>query len=125
MVPESVLRTVILEDVTVAGLIDTRFYPVLPQHPTLPACTYYRVSHTVPDEIPFPTARIQVTCWAESRDDARALAEAVRLAGSGFKGDRHGMTVKYAKHENDLDLRDPQTGYHTVPVDFKVIYKEV
>lgn len=125
MVPESVLRTVILEDATVSGLIGSRFYPVLPQTPTLPACTYFRVSHYVPDEIPFPTARIQVTCWGTSRAEARELAEAVRLAGSGFKGTRHGMRVKYAKHENDLDLRDPTTGYHTVPVDFKVIYREV
>lgn len=124
MEPEYALRTVILDDATVTGLIATRYYDTLPQTPTLPACTYLRVSHRVPDEIPFPTARIQVTCWATTRSGARELAKAVRDAADKFKGTKNGMRLVYAKHENDLDLRDGTTGYHTVPVDFKVTYRD-
>jgi len=128
MNPESVLRTVVLESPAVTAMIGARFTPEpLPQQSVLPACTYQRVSQRIPDEIPFPTVRIQVTCWAATRNAARDLAEAVkkavRLTGEGWKGQRHGMAIKYMKPENDLDLIHPDTGRHTVPIDFKVTYR--
>uniref|UniRef100_A0A6H1Z8A6 Tail protein n=1 Tax=viral metagenome TaxID=1070528 RepID=A0A6H1Z8A6_9ZZZZ len=126
MEPESALRAWALADGTVAGLIGTRFYPMeLPQQPTLPACTYNRVSYVRPDEIPYPTVRVQVTCWAATHSGAWALARAIEAAASRKKGTAGGMTIKYASVVNNLDLRDPTTGYYTVPVDFKVTYREV
>jgi hypothetical protein len=124
--PEVGLRAWALADPTVAGIIGARFYPmVLPQTPTLPACTYARVSHRKPDEIPYSTVRIQVTCWALSQSAARALAHALEDAAGRKKGTIGGVTIKYSSVENDLDLRDPETGYYAVPVDFKVTYQEV
>ncbi len=124
--PESGLRAWALADPTVAGLIGTRFYPMLlPQTPTLPACTYFRVSHRIPDEIPYPTVRIQVTCWAASHTAARELATALEAAAGRKKGTSAGVEIKYANVANDLDMRDPDTGYYLVPVDFKVTYRRV
>lgn len=126
MEPESALRNWIVSDVTVAALIGTRCYPVeLPQIPTLPAVTLTRISYAPKDEIPYPTVRIQATSWATTNGGARALAQAIEDAASKRKGTSLGMTVIYASVLNNLDLHDPETGYHTVPVDFKVTYKEV
>ena len=125
MEPESALRAWALADGTVSGLIGARFYPMkLPQVPTLPACTYSRVSYVRPDEIPFPTTRIQVTCWAESHGEARALAVALESAASRRKGTVSGLRIIYANVENTIDLYDPDTGYYKAPVDFKVTYRE-
>jgi len=124
--PESGLRAWALADPTVAGLIGTRFYPMmLPQTPTLPACTYFRVSHRIPDEIPYPTIRMQVTCWATTHSGARALATALEAAAGKKKGTSAGVEIKYASVANDLDMHDPVTGYYAVPVDFKVTYRRV
>jgi len=129
--PESGLRAWVLADPTVAGLIGTRFYPmVLPQRlPTDPpfqdSCTYFRVSHRIPDEIPYPTVRIQVTCWSRTHSGARALATALEAAAGKKKGTSAGVEIKYASVANDLDMRDPVTGYYAVPVDFKVTYRRV
>jgi len=124
--PESGLRAWALADPTVAGLIGTRFYPMmLPQTPTLPACTYFRVSHRIPDEIPYPTIRMQVTCWATTHSGARALATALEAAAGKKKGTSAGVEIKYASVANDLDMHDPDTGYYMVPVDFKVTYRRV
>lgn len=128
MQAEGVLRTVILEDAAVVALIGNRFFEELPQQPTFPTCTYSRVSRREPDEIPFPTVRLQVLCWATTRAGARAVATAIRNAvrqqGAGWKGVRHGTTVKYMRPENDLDIKDPTTGRHIALLDFKVTYRE-
>jgi len=124
--PEDGLIAWALADPTVSGLISTRFYPYkLPQTPTLPACTYFRVSYRTPDEIPYPTVRIQVTCWAANHGGARALANAIVKAAGKKKGTSASVEIKYASIENMLDLRDPTTGYYAVPVDFRVTYREV
>lgn len=124
--PEDGLRAWALADPTVAGLIGTRFYPYqLPQTPTLPACTYFRVSFRCLDEIRYPTVRVQVTCWSTTYAGARALAAAIRDAAGRKKGTSGGLDIKYCSVENCLDLRDPTTGYYSVPVDFKVTYREV
>ena len=125
MEPESALRAWAIADPTLAALIGTRFYPMLlPQVPTLPACTYARVSRFRPDEIPFATVRIQVTCWAATHDEARAVAQALTVAAGRKKGTSAGLRVIYCSEVNDLDLRDPETGRYTVPVDFKLTYRE-
>jgi len=123
--PEDGLRAWALADPTVAGLIGTRFYPYqLPQTPTLPACTYFRVSYNRFDAIAIPTVRIQVTCSATSYAGARALARAIKDAAGHRKGTSAGIDIAYSSVENDLDLRDPTTGYYAVPVDFRVTYRE-
>jgi hypothetical protein len=125
MEPESALRAWAIADPTLAGLIGTRFYPMLlPQTPVLPACTYARVSRSRPDEIQFATVRIQVTCWAATATEARAVATALTSAAGKRKGTSAGLRVVYCSEVNDLDLRDPDTGRFTVPVDFKLTYQE-
>jgi len=123
--PETALRAWMIADPALAGLVGTRIYPhALPQTPTLPACTYRRVSYRRPDEIPFATVRIQVTAWGDTYTSARAVADALKTAADRKKGTSSGLTVVYASVQGDLELVDPVTGRYTVPVDFQVTYKE-
>jgi len=123
--PEDALRAWALADPTVAGLIATRFYPhQLPQTPTLPACTYFRVSYRRVDAIDIPTVRVQVTCWASTYSGARTLADAIKKASGHRKGTSAGLDICYSSVANDLELRDATTGYFYVPVDFMVTYRE-
>ncbi len=125
MEPESALRAWAIGNPALAALIGTRFYPMLlPQTPTLPACTYARVSRWRPDEIPFATVRIQVTCWDTTATGARAVATALTNAAGKKKGTSAGLRIVYCSEVNALDLRDPETGRFTVPVDFKLTYQE-
>jgi hypothetical protein len=130
MEPESALRAWAIADPTLAGLIGVKFHPlVVPQQTpgapsVLPCCTYARVSRSRPDEIQFATVRIQVTCWAATATEARAVATALTSAAGKRKGTSAGLRVVYCSEVNDLDLRDPDTGRFTVPVDFKLTYQE-
>jgi hypothetical protein len=125
MEPESALRNWIISDAVLSGLIDERCYPMqLPQTPTLPAVTLMRVSYVRHDEIPFATVRIQATCWGESWSDVHEVAAAIEAAASRRKGDSLGLRIVYANVVNNIDMIDPETGRYTMPVDFKVTYRE-
>lgn len=79
------IRTMILADSTIAGLVGTRVTSdALPQTASMPAITYFVVD-TVPQECldaiaNISTARIQVDCFADTRAAANKLADYVRLA---------------------------------------------
>lgn len=85
------IRTRLLANGTVAGLVGTRITSdVLPQGSAMPAITY-EVVDTLPSETlaaiaDVSRARVQVDCFAASREGANALADAVRLSLQMFRG---------------------------------------
>ena len=116
---------------TYAGLIaltSTRIYPVeLPQTPTLPAITYYRVNapteHVMGEttsDIERATYRIQ--CWGATMTSARAVAAQVIAALDGFSGLLGGATgVRcWVTRTNSLDLDDPDTSWMRRILDFEI-----
>ena len=79
---EATLRTFVLADVTIAGLIGTRYYSLrFPRTRVLPAIVYMKISgfreHDM-DGSSIATPRIQFDCWANSYGGAKALATALR-----------------------------------------------
>ena len=79
---ETAIRTRLLADPTVSGLVATRVYTgVLPQRPTFPAIVLTKVDKlsdiTLSDAVGPNTVRVQVDCWADDVDDVRELAAAV------------------------------------------------
>ena len=116
---------------TYAGLIaltSTRIYPLmLPQTPTLPAITYYRVNapteHVMGEttsDIERATYRIQ--CWGATLTSARAVAAQVIAALDGFKGLLGGATgVRcWVTQVNQVDLGDDLTGWKRRILDFEL-----
>ena len=114
---ESALRTFLLDDATVAGLVGTRIYPqILPQNPTYPALSFQRVSavrlRALDGVVGVAQARFQIDCWALTYAQCRALASAVRVRLDGYRGDMDGIHVGATTLENDQDIyEDDVTGY--------------
>lgn len=105
-------------------LVGTRVYPMqLPQTPTLPALTYWRVSgvrghsHDGPSGLAEP--RFQASVWAETYAGARAVATQVRLALDAWQ-----PTGGVALLLNEVDMVDVATGWHHSALDFRVEHTE-
>lgn len=127
---------------TVAGVTDLigaspfRLYPlVLPQESErkYPAMTYKVIDsertrgvYTDPGE---SKVRLQLTCWAETYNEAKALAEQVRLAlerfGSGPLGTLiAGVTVYDIFMGSEADTYEPSVQAYAVAVDYTVVHAE-
>lgn len=79
------IRTVTLENATVSSLIGTRMHADVPPQGVLMPAIVYTVVDTIPYEhlsgiADVSRARIQIDCAANTRSEANALADAVRLA---------------------------------------------
>jgi len=100
-------------DEALGAVIDDRIYPMpLPQSPTLPALTYFRVdtpreySQSGYSRLAHP--RMQFSCWAWTLLEAADVASLVRQAM-----ERWGEAACFAATE--LDLYEPETRiYHRV-----------
>jgi hypothetical protein len=115
----------------IGGATSPRFHAVeLPEHPTLPAAEYRRVSR-----VHFPlsgadstlkAARMQVTCWGATYASAKGLAaQAVLAFGRGFSGSFAGVTVNEAFVQNETDVGWDAVGEKFgVSVDTIVWYQE-
>lgn len=88
----SVLKTVLLADVTVAALVgSSRVYPgILPQGVTATSVVQNLISEDTDYHMQgasgLAAARIQIDGWAQGQDAAVALANAVKDRLSGFSG---------------------------------------
>lgn len=116
---ETSLYEVLTTGAQISALVGDRMYPTrLPQGATLPALTYSRVSsvrqytHSGPSGL--DDARIQVTCWDTTYDGAKALATAVRqdLEAAGYR------------HQNEVDLDEPDTETYLTVLDFKIGHRD-
>lgn len=119
----------------VSALVGTRIYPLrLPQTVTFPAVVYQRIStsyiHMHATAGALPQCRMQITCWGETIEAARALGVVVRQALDGVHGVTWGSgSGKTAEIEFSLvmgermtDLSD-DTKLAYVQLDFQIMYK--
>ena len=98
------------------ALVGTRIYPdLLPQNPTLPAVTLFKVSnpreitHSGDSSLQHP--RYQFSCWALTYGAVWTVAEQVRLALQGLTSAGVGI------YDNGHDLYDEEMGYYHVAID--------
>jgi hypothetical protein len=117
-----------------SALIGTRLYPrPLPQRPTLPAVTYFRVSgprdlaHDGPVGLAHP--RFQFDCWGADTLAAIQTANQLRLALDGFSGlmgGVGGVEVHLAEvvgdHDDPSPAPDPARARRIV--DVKITHEE-
>lgn len=122
---EVVLTGMLKTDADLLALIDARVYPVkLPQDPTLPAVTYQKISGPRIHDLDVAFPRFQITAWATSYIEAEAVGFAIRGSTQRYKGIRDGVNILQMVFLNEVDMRDPETGYYTRPVDVEIIYEE-
>lgn len=130
---EEALRTRLLADGTVSGLVGTRVFPlVVPQGQALPAIAYQRISgireHTHEGASGLARPRLQYACVATSFTTARGVADAVRKSLDGFAGVIGSVTVQNIMIQNQIDnynlSADDEASSFTTWLDFVVWYVE-
>lgn len=132
MTIEEAITAHLLADAGVAALVATRVYPVkMPQRPTYPAVTYFRVSgpreHSQSGPSGLAHPRFQLDCMAATYAGAKTLAAAVRLALDGFRGSMGGgggVDVNAVFIEDDRDDQDDDIQVYWVSLDAVVWHNE-
>ena len=97
-VPEDAVYAILTGDSDVSGLVGTRIYQhVAPQGTVQPLITFSRIGAQHESHMGGATglanARIQVTSWDDTPEDAMTLAEHVRDALVPFKGSSGGAEI--------------------------------
>jgi hypothetical protein len=123
MIEES-LRAKILADTDVTDDIGQRLYILkLPQSPTLPAVTYFKVSNPRHHDIDVAMPRYQFDIWAESYITARGVADNIRKALQRESGTWTGIRVIQAVYLGETDMYEDDTELYHVAQDYKIIYR--
>lgn len=116
------VRTILLADSTVSGLVGTRIYPLeLPLDCSFPALTYAIISD--PFQIVMRSARVQINCWAADYTERETLKDSVEAALKFYTGLKEGETIEIISPVGPYDhIKDDVTGFFYLPYDFKVNY---
>lgn len=111
------------------ALVGDRVYPRRqPRDATFPLVLYTRVStrramtQSGPDGLAEP--RIQFDVWARDPDSADAVAEQIRLALHGFRGQMGDLEVGSVAIVGDIDDDDPATGLYRRILDAQIQHAE-
>lgn len=114
---EQEIKTLLLADGTVSGLIAMRLYPMLmPQGVTLPAISYQRVATAPINDLEgsqnYEWVRIQIDCWDDDYAGVKALAAAVRAAML--------LTPVFGQLLTEIDDFESEEKLYRVILDFNV-----
>ncbi len=106
--PEKVIRNQLINDADVSARVGSRVYPLLaPSSATLPWLVFRRTSisreRTMASPMGTPTVSIEFQVFAESYEDAREIADKVRLVLDGFTGTHDNIVIQQTSLENELD----------------------
>ena len=112
-----------------SALVGIRVYPsLLPQKVTYPAVRYSRVSgerlrsHSGASGLAMP--RFQIDAWAETYDEAKAVAKQIRLALDNFSGTVATVKIHAAFLDSDRDLYDDKAEVFAVSADYTIAHQE-
>lgn len=106
--PESVLRSALIANATVAGLVGSRIYPVLaPASASLPFVTWRRSGiereQTLGNPMGVPRVTVEFSIFGTTYNQARELADAMRLVLDGYGGTADNTQVRQTALENEVD----------------------
>lgn len=111
------------------ALIGTRIYPdEIPQGKLHPAVFYMTVSdtkdHFLTGMSNLESPNIQITTYADTKDGAADVAEAIKTAINGYQGTLSGITIQCIKLINELPSMykspDGTTKIYTHDLEFEV-----
>ena len=106
--PEAVLRSALIANATVAGLVGSRIYPVLaPASASLPFVTWRRSGiereQTLGNPMGVPRVTVEFSIFGTTYNQARELADAMRLVLDGYGGTADNTQVRQTALENEVD----------------------
>ena len=106
--PEAVLRSALVANSTVNGLVGTRIYPlVAPTSAAMPFVTWRRMgiqrTQTLGNPLGTPKLTLEFAVYGSTYDQAREVADAMRVVLDGYGGSSDNTEVKQASLENESD----------------------
>ena len=106
--PEAVLRSALIANATVTGLVGSRIYPVLaPASASLPFVTWLRSGiereQTLGNPMGVPRVTVEFSIFGTTYNQARELADAMRLVLDGYGGTADNTQVRQTALENEVD----------------------
>lgn len=113
--PENAVYHRLVSTPAVARLVGFQVYPVaVPKGAEFPFIVYRRANisrqSTLSGPILMPEVNLQIASWALFYDDARALADEVRLSLNGYIGTLAGVTIHDVRLVSETDdYLDPST----------------
>lgn len=111
---------------TLTSLTGTRIYPIsLPQDPRFPAVRYAIISsvrdHAMTQDTGGVHARVQITSWGRTPDEAENVSEGVRASVQRLPGTTDGFECFL---ENEFVDFDSDAGVYAHNLDVTVHYQE-
>lgn len=116
-------------DTQVPGASGKEVWPVqLPEEVGYPAIVYQRIGtptrrYSNSGDSKLPTARFQVSIFANTYDEALALAILIQDSVSGFRGEVGGVRIGSIFVDGGSDGNDPESGHFTQRFDLLVTYE--
>lgn len=106
--PEAVLRAALVANTSVTSMVGTRIYPLLaPKTAALPFVVWRRAGitreHTLAGPMGMPNVSVEMQSLAATYEDAREVADRVRLVLDGYGGTVNNTEVKNVSLENEVD----------------------
>ena len=125
---EQALRAILVADAGVSA-ITTRVYPnFIPQSPTWPLIVYQKVSGLRDQALSGPTGkahpRFQMESWDKTYDEAKSLANAVRVALDGGTFTKGAVTIGGVVLQSEWDAYEPDVKCHRIMMDFNFWHTE-
>jgi hypothetical protein len=106
--PEAVVRAALVASASVSGIVGSRIYPILaPQTAALPLIIWRRSGierqHSLAGPIGTPTVSLEMQLLATTYEQARELADKVRLVLDGYGGTLNNTEVKHVYLDQEAD----------------------
>ena len=106
--PEAVLRTALVGTTSVTSLVSSRIYPVLaPASASLPFVTWRRSGiqreQTLGGPMGMPRVSVEYSIYGTTYEEARQVADAMRLVLDGYGGTSNNTEVKQTSLEDESD----------------------
>lgn len=106
--PEAVLRTALVGTSAVTSLVGTRIYPVLaPASAALPFVTWRRSGiqreQTLAGPMGLPRVTVEYSIYGTTYEEARQVADAMRVVLDGYGGTSDNTTVEQTSLEDESD----------------------
>ena len=103
---ENAIYSMLSSDGPLSALVGTRIDPLLvPQGVAMPAVSYKQLPSSRDDTLGGPTGLVrsqwEFTCWSDLYSEARAVADALRQAISGFDGTVSGVVIQAVQAPSD------------------------
>lgn len=106
--PEAVLRSALVGSTAVTSLVSSRIYPVIaPASASLPFVTWRRVAirrqQTLGAPMGMPVTSVEYSIFGTTYEQAREVADAMRVVLDGYGGTANNTEVKQTSLEQESD----------------------